>query len=319
MRIFLMVYLALFVAGGALASGAKMDLGKNAIVIASFGTTYETTINSILDIASDIQAAAPKTEVRLAFTSNIIRKIWHKRAGDADYKKSHPQVPEYLYDVKNVLGTMADLQNQGYKNIVVQPTLLVNGEEFHDLRAYVKGLAGIRTLKRKWQPFLKVGLGEPLTGNYDYHGALETFAKALEADVKKAAAMDAVLVYMGHGNEHMSTGIYYEMQLLMNKMYKQAPTVVGVVEGHPTIDEVIEKAKATGKKKAMLKPLMIVAGDHANNDMASDEEDSWKIAFQNAGFEAVPVLEGLGDNPKVRAIFVDHMKNAAAKAHIELK
>jgi sirohydrochlorin cobaltochelatase len=301
------------------ASEAKMETPKNAIVVASFGTTYKSTIKSILQIAEDIRAAAPHTEVRLAFTSNIIRKIWHKRSKDEDYRKGNPDVPAYLYDVKNVLGTMADLQNEGYKNIVVQPTLLVNGEEYHDLSAYVNGLAGIRTIKMKWKPFHKIALGEPLTGSYDYHDRLEAFAKALESDVQRAEKSGSVLIYMGHGNEHMSTGIYYELELMMNKMYPQVQTLIGVVEGHPDVDEVLEKAERTGNKNVMMKPLMIVAGDHARNDMAGEEDDAWKVVFEKAGFTVEPVLEGLGENPEIRKIFVNHMLDAAEKGNIELK
>jgi len=320
MRKMLMVSLAVLLLTSSLfASEAEMEKSKSAVVIAAFGTSYESTIKSLLAISEDIQSAAPETEVRLAFTSNIIRKIWHKRSKDAQYKAEHPEVPAYLYDVKNVLGTMADLQNDGYRDIVVQPTHLVNGEEYHDLMAYVRGLAGIRTLKPKWRPFNKVGLGKPLTGTYDHHGELETFAKALEKDVKLASEKGATLVYMGHGNEHMSTGIYYELELMMNELYEGTDIVIGVVEGHPDADEVLEKAERIGNKKVVMKPLMIVAGDHANNDMAGEEDDAWKVIFEKAGFEVETILEGLGENPAVRAIFVEHMKMAAKRANIELK
>lgn len=318
------VIMLLLAVSGAFAAEMNMEKEKtkekNAVVIAAFGTTYESTLDSLLKIEQDIKAAVGKdVPVRMAFTSNIIRKIWHERNGDAAYKAEHKDVPSYLYDVKNVLGTMADLQNEGYRNIVVQPTYLTSGEEYSDLKAYVDGLDGIKTLKDKWKPFSKLATGKPITGDYDYHEDLEAFAKALKKDVDLAAASSSALVYMGHGNEHLSTGIYYELEKLMNEMYPKTKIYIGTVEGHPDMDEVVGKLTAAKVKKVTLKPLMVVAGDHANNDMAGDEEDSWKTVLVKAGIKVMPVLEGLGENPMVRKIVVDNMLKAAAEADIKLK
>jgi len=316
------VIMLLLAVSGALAAEMNMEKEnvKSAVVIAAFGTTYESTLDSLLKIEQDVKAVVGKdVPVRMAFTSNIIRKVWHKRNGDAAYKAEHKDVPAYLYDVKNVLGTMADLQNEGYRNIVVQPTYLTSGEEYSDLKAYVDGLDGIKTLKDKWKPFNKLATGKPITGDYDYHEDLETFAKSLKKDVDLAAASSSALVYMGHGNEHLSTGIYYELEKLMNEMYPKTKIYIGTVEGHPDMDEVVGKLTAAKVKKVTLKPLMVVAGDHANNDMAGDEEDSWKTVLVKAGIKVTPVLEGLGDNPLVRKIVVDNMLKAAAEADIKLK
>jgi sirohydrochlorin cobaltochelatase len=291
---------------------------KTAIVITAFGTTYEQTLHSILAIKEDAEKAFPETEVRLAFTSNIIRKIWNKRAGDAEYKKEHPNVPAELYTVKNILGVIGDLQNEGYRNIVVQSTHVANGEEFHDLMSYVRGLQSIRTFKAKFSPFNALALGKPLTGTIEHTEYVETLAKALADDVKAAKEEGRVLVYMGHGNEHMAQGVYYELEIVMNRMY-DVPVAVGLVEGLPDIDVVMDKLAVYGNKKVLIKPLMIVAGDHANNDMAGDEDDSWKVVLGKAGYDVKPVLEGLGDKPAVRQIFIHHIKEAAAKAGITLK
>lgn len=318
------VIMLLLAVSGAFAAEMNMEKEKtkekSAVVIAAFGTTYESTLDSLLKIEADVKAAVGKdVPVRMAFTSNIIRKIWHERQNDAAYKAQHKDVPAYLYEVKNVLGTMADLQNEGYRNVAVQPTYLTSGEEYSDLKAYVDGLDSIKTLKDKWKPFNKLATGKPITGDYDYHEDLEVFAKALKKDVDLAAASSSALVYMGHGNEHLSTGIYYELEKLLNEMYPKTKIYVGTVEGHPDLDEVVGKLKADKVKKITLKPLMVVAGDHANNDMAGDEEDSWKTIFVKAGIKVTPVLEGLGENPLVRKIVVDNMLKAAAEADIKLK
>ena len=113
-----------------------MQKEKTAIVVAAFGTSYPTAVNSLLAIVKEIEDAYPQIPVQLAFTSNIIRKKWHRRAADNNYRSANPAVPEYFYRIKNVLGTLADFQDQGYKTIVVQPTLLTHGEEYLDQQAF---------------------------------------------------------------------------------------------------------------------------------------------------------------------------------------
>ncbi|MBE9487076.1 MAG: sirohydrochlorin cobaltochelatase [Chloroflexi bacterium] len=296
---------------------------KTAIVVASFGTTYPSAVNALLAIVQDIQTAYPHTPVQMAFTSNIIRKKWHSRATDADYRKAHPQVPESFYHIKNILGTLADLQDQGYKTIVVQPTHLTHGEEFLDLTAHIEGLRSIKTTREHWQPFNKIALGRPLMGSWGptspYTDDLARLARAVAEDVEATQQANAALVYMGHGNAHLSTGLYYEFELLMNQHYPQIKTILGLVEGHPNLDEVLTKLQQANSKKVLLKPLMIVAGDHAANDMAGTEEDSWKTLLQVAGFRVSPVLQGLGDNAAVRRMFIDHLQDAATEAGIELR
>jgi sirohydrochlorin cobaltochelatase len=317
-HIFAVFLVCLAFTGAVHAGGEKAMEEKTAIVITSFGTTYETTLEPILALVRETQAKYPETPVRLAFTSNIIRKIWNERAADSAYRKEHPQIPEMLYGIKNVLGVMADLQNLGYRNIVVQPSLITDGEEYADMVAYVEGLAGIKTLKPKLQPFVAVGIGKPLTGAYSHAEYLETLAKALAQDIQRAKDAKAALVYMGHGNEHMSQGAYYELELILNRMYG-VPVVIGLVEGLPDFDSVMDKLVDKKVKNIILKPLMYVAGDHAENDMAGDEDDSWKVMLTKAGFNVTPVLEGLGHKPAVRQIFINHMEEAAREAGIKLK
>lgn len=315
--------LAVSVSSVTVASDMKTHQEKSAIVLAAFGTTYDSALGSLLGIKQAVEKAYPNTPVRFAFTSNIIRKKWHLRLNDKDYQDKHPEVPQSLYQVKNVLGAMADLQNDGYKNIVVQTTLLTHGEEFIDLKSYVDGLDSINTIKEEWKPFKKIALGRPLMGTwgskYEYHNDMEVLVKALAKDIELAKKNNTALLYMGHGNNHLSTGLYYELGELLTETYPDTKIYVGLVEGHPTFDTTLEKMKADGVKSVTLKPLMVVAGDHASNDMAGDEDDSWKVMLTNAGIKVTPVLEGLGSKASIQKIYLNHLTDAAKDAHITLK
>ena len=301
----------------------KNNPEKTAIIIASFGTTYPSAVDALLAIVRDVEALYPNTPVQMAFTSNIIRKKWHGRAEDKDFQTAHPEVPGYFYRIKNLLGTLADLQDSGHKTIIVQPTLLTHGEEYLDVQAYIDGLLSIDTVKERWRPFNKIALGRPLMGtwgdDHPYADDLQQLAIAVAPDVVQAEAAGATLVYMGHGNEHLSTGLYYEFEELMNQLYPQIKTSVGLVEGHPEFSEVLENLQQVKNKKILLKPLRVVAGDHATKDMASAEADSWKSQLEVAGFSVEPVMQGLGDNPAVRQLFLKHLQDAATETGIELR
>ncbi|MGE4343020.1 MAG: sirohydrochlorin cobaltochelatase [Geoalkalibacter sp.] len=288
-----------------------------AIVLAAFGTTYPATLEPILAMLHDVEERYPAIPVRLVFTSNIIRRKWHRRAADVNYRREHPAVPDQIYSVGNILGAMADLQNEGYRRILVQPVLIVDGEEYRDLAAYVEALGAVRTHKPQWQPFAKVAVGKPLLGTFGHREQLDALVRALKPDIDAAHAADAALVYMGHGNEHMAQGAYYELEILLRRAYN-IPVCIGLVEGLPDFETVREKLAGAGTRKVLLKPLMYVAGDHARNDMAGDEEDSWLTLLENDGYQVTPVLEGLGQNPAVRAIFLNLLEQAAREAAIEL-
>jgi sirohydrochlorin cobaltochelatase len=296
---------------------------KPAIVIASFGTTQPEALAAILNIRDQVQAAFPETRVALTFTSNIIRTIWQKRAADPAYGPAHPEIPAEVLHVKGILATLGLLQDQGYNALVIQPTHIAHAEQFIDLVSYVDGLAAIDTIKAKYRPFHALAVGRPVTGTHgvehDYNEDITILARALAVDVEHAVANQAALVYMAHGNDHFSTGVFSQLQTVMRRLYPQVKTYIGGVEGFPGFNEVNEELRADGVARAVLKPLMIVAGDHALNDMASDEADSWASRLASQGITALPVLTGLGKNDLVAAIFVEHVRDAAAAAGIPLR
>lgn len=316
----------LLLSSAAHASGDYHVEDKNAIVLAMFGTTVEPALEGLLNIRSKINEKFPNTTIRFAFTSNIIRKVWQERAEDPEYIKNNPNIPKDVLHVKTPLATIADLQNHGYNNIVLQPTHISMGEEFLDLHTYVNSLMNMGTFKKpKYKPFNKVVLGRPALGTYGqkhpYSEDIETVAKIMAPDVEHASQEKASLVYMGHGNEFLpgNGGAYLELASKMRKMYPGVVTAIGNVEGYPAIEDVIELLNLYNVKKVVLKPFMVVAGDHTLNDMASDEEDSWKSILKENGFEVIAVPEGLGENDEFANIFVDHAIDAAKDADINLK
>jgi sirohydrochlorin cobaltochelatase len=300
---------------------------KNAIVLAMFGTTVEPALQGLLNIRTKMMEKYPETPVKIAFTSNIIRKKWQGRAEDPSYKKAHPEIPEEVLHVKTVLATIADLQNIGYDTIVLQPTHIAMGEEFLDLGTYVDSLMRLGTIKKeKYKPFHKVVLGRPALGTYGpdhpYTEDITAAAEALAADAELAAEENAALVYMGHGNEHFpSGGAYLELADRMRQLYPEIVTLIANMKGFPLLADVIEKLKLLGIHKVLLKPCMVVAGDHALNDMTGRDpaNPSWQMMLEKEGFEVVTVKKGLGELNAFAEIFVNHAGDAAADAKIVLK
>jgi len=318
----LLFILAIFSLALAAPAAAQTKPIKKAIVLAGFGTSYPSALVAITNIRDRVQKAFPETKVELAFTSNIIRKIWHKRQNDKQFLADNPNIPKDILFVKGPLATIADLQDEGYNVIIVQPTHIYAGEEFADLSSYIAGLNATKTIKTKFMPFKKLVIGRPLLGKYgikyDYHDDLTPAAEALADDVALADKNGATLVYMGHGNEYYSTGIYVEFQQTLQKMYPKTNILVGTVEGYPSLDNVVEALLHTKTKKVVLKPFMVVAGDHANNDMAGDEDDSWKKVLESKGIEVITVTKGLGENSKIVDIYINHIKDVAKDNDIDL-
>jgi len=306
----------LFQANPALAGHGEGGPAKKAIVLAAFGTSYTSAFQSILHIRDAVQKANPDIPVKLAFTSSIIRNIWHKRQTDEAWKKANPNIPEDVLYVKSPLATLANLSDNGYKDITVQSMHVYAGEEFTDLKAIVAGLQSIKTIKHKCLPFTDLHLGRPALGMpgdaYPYMDDIAVGVKALAADVAQAKKEKVALVYMGHGNDFFSTGIYAQFEKAMRDEYDY-PIYVATVEGYPGFDLLLPRLKHAGVKKVLLKPFMIVAGDHANNDMAGDDADSWKSELTKAGIKVHAELRGLGMVDPWAAIYVNHVKDAMAQ------
>ncbi|MBE0583525.1 MAG: sirohydrochlorin cobaltochelatase [Desulfofustis sp.] len=319
----IVAWVLLVASGPAAAAGHGQEKQEDAaIVLAYFGTTVPGAIGAITNIADTVRAAYPETEVRITFTSNIIRSIWKKRLAERQVWLDKG-IPEEVLAVKNVIATIGDLQEDGYRRIIVQPTHMFFMEQSHDLLQHVNALASIRTMKERWRPFDQLVMGRPALGmpgdRYSYHDDIDAVVATLAADIQQARQAGAALVYMGHGNEHWSTGIYGEVQQKLREVYPDVASYVGVVEGYPSLSDLLPEIKAGRAKKVILKPFMIVAGDHAVNDMAGPEADSWQSILTAEGFTVEPVLTGLGENHAFARLFVDHIADAAKERGIELK
>ena len=268
-------------------SVASAEEVKPVILVVSFGTSYNDNRElSIGAIEADIQAAYPDWEVRRAFTAQTIIDILAERDG---------------IQTDNVTQAMERLVADGVKKVVLQPTHLMHGYEYDDVMAEIAPYV---------DQFDSFAIGEPLLSSLeDYDAVID----ALLAENENVGSEDVALVYMGHGTEHFANACYSQLQALMRaEGYENA--FVGTVESFPTVDDMLAAVAEFGASKVILQPLMVVAGDHANNDMAGDEEDSWKTAFAEAGYEVECVLEGMGQNPAIRAIYVEHVRDAMASA-----
>lgn len=281
------------------------EIGEKELLVVSFGTSFnDSRAEDVGGVEKALQAAYPDWSVRRAFTSQIIINHVLARDGEA---------------IDNMDEALKRAVDNGVKDLVIQPTHLMHGSEYDELN---------ETLAAYKDKFRSAKVAEPLLGKVgkdisEINADKEAVAKAVVAqavtdagyeDLTAAAADGTAFVLMGHGTSHEASISYNQMQTAMDNLaYKNV--FVGTVEGKPAdtaVDTVIEKVKAAGYKKVVLRPLMVVAGDHANNDMAGDAENSWKSKFTAAQvFDQVePQIAGMGRMPEIQKIYADHVKAA---------
>lgn len=252
-----------------------------ALLAVSFGTSYKETREKTIDVIErDLQEAFPNADLKRAFTSGMILKRIRERDG--------------LF-INNVDEAMKEITAEGYKKLLVQPTHILNGDEFE------KMLGMIMPYVDKLE---KISIGRPLlTTSDDYEKTVEAVMSEM-GDLKDNEA----LVLMGHGTGHYADAAYAALDYRFKAMgYKNV--FVGTVEGYPELEDIVPMIKDFAPDKVKLLPFMIVAGDHATNDMAGDDEDSWKNILQGEGFEVECILKGIGEFEKVRKMYVEHLRD----------
>ncbi len=263
----------------------KQEKGP-AILLVTFGTSVESAQAAFRTIEQRVKAAFPKAEVRWAYTSKIIRKKLEKSGTRIDS-------PEMA---------LARLMDDGYTKVAVQSLHMIPGIEFHEL------YDNARLFGQMDGGFSKVMVGQPLLVSDATMD--KTLKQVLARAVPKERKANEAVVLMGHGTHHPSDAIYSAM---MYKAQKTDPNVyVGTVEGSPSFEEIREQLVQKKIKKAYLIPFMTVAGDHAMNDMAGDEPDSWKSQLAKAGIDSVPVMKGLAEYDAIADMWVEQLKVAMA-------
>ena len=281
------------------------DIGENELLVVSFGTSFNASrAADIKGIEDALQAAYPDWSVRRAFTAQII--INHVQARDGE-------------KIDNMQQAMDRAVANGVKNLVVQPTHLMHGAEYDEMMEMIDSYR---------DKFESVAVAEPLLGEVGADATVinsdkEAVAKAITAAAVKDAGYDSLdaaaaektaFVFMGHGTSHTAKISYSQMQTTMQTLgYDNV--FIGTVEGEPeetACENVIEAVKAAGYTKVVLRPLMVVAGDHANNDMAGADDDSWLSEFQASGaFEEVDTqIAGLGEISDIQQLYIAHTKAA---------
>ena len=281
------------------------NIGDNELLVVSFGTSFnDSRVKDIKGVEDALQAAYPDWSVRRAFTAQII--INHVQARDGE-------------KIDNMQQAMDRAVANGVKNLVVQPTHLMHGAEYDEMMEMIDDYR---------DKFESVAVAEPLLGEVGADATVinedkEAVAKAVTAEAVATAGYDSVeaaakdgtaFVFMGHGTSHTAKVSYSQMQTAMQTLgYDNV--FIGTVEGEPestSCENVIEAVKAAGYTKVVLRPLMVVAGDHANNDMAGADEDSWLSQFEASGaFDSVDCqIAGLGGVADVEQLYIAHTKAA---------
>ena len=281
------------------------EIGENELLVVSFGTSFnDSRAEDVKGIEDALAEAYPDWSVRRAFTAQII--INHVEARDDEV-------------IDNMQQALDRAVENGVKNLVVQPTHLMHGAEYDEMTEAINGYK---------DKFESVAIAEPMLGEVGDDATVinddkKAVAQAITDEACKEAGFDSMdaaaeagtaFVFMGHGTSHTANVTYDQMQTQMENLgFKNA--FIGTVEGKPedtACDKVIEKVKEAGYKNVVLRPLMVVAGDHANNDMAGDDEDSWKSQFVASGnFDKVDCqIEGLGRIEAVEKLYVEHTKAA---------
>lgn len=252
---------------------------KKAILLVSFGTSHQDTREKTLDVLlREMQETFPDYEVYRAWTSKMILRKLRQRDG---------------LIIFNVEEAMEAMVGDGVQELIVQPTHFINGIENDSMK---------ETVMKYTDRIPVIRFGDALlTTTEDNERAIREAIGGVELEEGEA------LVWMGHGTSHHSNNVYAALDYMMQDL-GYTRSFLGTVEAYPSLENLMDQVKASGCHKVVLAPFMMVAGDHAKNDMSGEEPDSWRCRFEAAGFTVRCLIRGLGENPGIRRMFLDHTK-----------
>ncbi len=260
---------------------------RKGILLVAFGTTVPEARVSLDKIETAVRNAFPDTEVRWAYSAKQVRNTVRKNEGK---------------DIPSPAAALAQMGDEGFTHVAVQSLQTIPGEEYHNLLKTAEAFNGMP----KGTQVVTVGV--PMLYSPD---DIEKAATALVAAAPKERKAAEALVFMGHGTHHFGNIFYPGLQFSLSKA--DPNTFVGTVEGTPSLDDVVATLSARNIRTVWLMPLMAVAGDHAQNDMAGPEDDSWKSVLESKGFTVHTVLKGTGEHAALAALWVAHLKDAFAE------
>ena len=257
-------------------------MSNKALLVVSFGTTYHDTREKTLDaISGELQSRFPSRVLYEAWTSSFIRRKLLERDG---------------FQMDSVTEAMERMKQDGMEDVLIQPTHIIEGAEFQKI---------LDEVIEYDSEFRAVRIGRPLLC------CDEDLTDCVEALIPNFPDMEEerALVFLGHGSPDGNNGMYPRLEETFHRM--GYPNVfIGTVEGEPDLSYVLELVRTSGCSKVTLAPLLVVAGDHALNDLAGEEPDSWASVFRSEGFQTECVLRGIGEYPEIRKIYVKHARNA---------
>lgn len=259
---------------------------KKGILVVSFGTSYaQVRTDTIEACEKRIAEAFPEYQIRRAFTSGIIRKILRERDG---------------FITEDTAEALVRMREEGFLEVIIQPLHIIPGEEYHE--------KVLQVADRFRDSFRRLAIGRPILMTIeDYYRA----AEALEWQLPPMRPQQGV-VLMGHGSTHPANASYACLQLVLRET--RPDVLVATVEGYPTLAHIIPQLKERGISEVILMPYMLVAGDHALNDMAGAEEDSWRSVLTREGFNVQTFLHGLGENPRYQDLYLQHIRDCLQEA-----
>jgi len=262
--------------------GCSPDVNKQALLVVSFGTSYQDTREKTLDATQKaFEEEFASYDVYRAFTAQTIIDILEERDN---------------IKVNNVEEALEALKKDNYGTVVIQSLHVMNGAEYDDMMAIVEEYKS---------DFNEIKVGKALlTTHEDYENVIDSLASNFPERNDNEA-----IVFMGHGTHHEANAVYAALEYAFSAAgYDNV--FVGTVEGFPTLENVVAQLEENQIEKVTLMPLMIVAGDHAENDMGGDEDDSWKTILKQSGYEVEVFMHGMGENEGIREIFMDHAEEA---------